>query len=85
LWVLLAAIADVLFGIALMVGFCTRLAALGAFGLLLLSAYAIEQVKGDVWLWGGGGYEYSVFWAVCCLAVAIEAWKAWFRERRGTD
>ncbi len=84
LWVLLAAIADVLFGAALVLGFCTRLSALGACALLLLAAYAIEQVRGEAWLWAAGGYEYPVFWAVCCLAVAIEAWKAWFSERRKT-
>jgi putative oxidoreductase len=25
------------------------------------------------WLWNFGGYEYCVFWAACCLAVAIDA------------
>lgn len=82
LWVLLAAISDVILGVALVLGFCTRLAALGAGAMLLLGAYAIQQVMGDAWIWSDGGYEYKLFGAICCLAVAIEAWKAWAKERR---
>jgi putative oxidoreductase len=34
-------------------------------------------VKGFGWTWNTGGYEYPVFWGICSLVVAIEAWKAW--------
>jgi hypothetical protein len=23
------------------------------------------------WLWNIGGYEYCLFWAICCLVVAM--------------
>jgi len=23
------------------------------------------------WLWNIGGYEYCVFWAICCIVVAM--------------
>jgi putative oxidoreductase len=45
---------------------------LGAIHLLIAGA-AVYRVNKGKWLWSFGGYEYSVFWAACCLAVAIDA------------
>ncbi|MGJ5180846.1 DoxX family protein [Bradyrhizobium oligotrophicum] len=75
-WVVLAAAAECAAGIALVLGICTRFAALGATVLLLFAVYALQVVKGFGWTWNTGGYEYPVFWAITSLAVAIEAWKA---------
>src|SRR3954471_21726914 len=45
-WVLLAASAEVATGIALVLGICTRWAALGATGVMILAVYALQMVKG---------------------------------------
>src|SRR5580765_3152080 len=78
LWVYLAAFAETLTGIALVLGICSRYAALGAAAVLGIAVYALQTVKGFGWTWNTGGYEYPVFWAIVSLSVAIEAWKAHF-------
>ena len=76
LWVYIAAAAETLTGIALVLGICTRYAALGAAAVLAIAVYALQVVKGfSGWTWNKGGYEYPVFWALACIAVAIEEWK----------
>lgn len=82
LWVYLAFVSEVAVGIALVLGLCTRFAALGAAGVLAIAVYALHVTKGFVWLWNLGGYEYPVFWAIASLAVALEAWKAHFSPIR---
>ena len=74
-WVWLAATVEILTGIALVLGICTRYAALVAAGALAVAVYALQVVKGFGWTWNTGGYEYPVFWGLVCIAIAIEAWK----------
>src|SRR5580765_921726 len=82
LWVYLAAAAETLTGIALVLGICTRYAALGAAAVLAIAAYALQMVKGfSGWTWNKGGYEYPVFWAIICIGIAIEE----FRTARAAD
>ncbi len=38
---------------------------------LLVAAAAVYIVSRGKWLWNIGGFEYCIFWAICCLAVAI--------------
>lgn len=71
LWVWLAAFMEVATGVGLVLGICTRYAALGAAGALAVAVYALQMVKGFGWTWNTGGYEYPVFWGITCLAVAI--------------
>jgi putative oxidoreductase len=80
IWVCIAALAETAAGVALVLGICTRFAALGAFALLGVAVYSLQVVKGFGWTWNTGGYEYPVFWALTSLAVAIEAWKAHLRQ-----
>jgi putative oxidoreductase len=75
-WVVLAASAELLSGIALVLGICTRYAAIGAAVVLAIAAYALQIVNGFRWTWNAGGYEYPVFWAIVCVAVAAEEWKS---------
>ena len=81
-WVYIAALSETVAGVALVLGICTRFAALGAFALLAIAVYSLQVVKGFGWTWNTGGYEYPVFWALTSLAVAIEAWKAHLRQAR---
>ena len=74
-WVWIAAAAESLSGIALVLGICTRYAALGAAAVLGIAAWALFTVKGFGWVWNKGGFEYPIFWAITCLAVSIHAFK----------
>jgi putative oxidoreductase len=42
-----------------------------AFVHLLVAAAAVWKGTTGRWLWNIGGYEYCVFWAICCLVVAM--------------
>ncbi|MDT7838578.1 DoxX family protein [Aquabacterium sp. OR-4] len=76
-WVVLAALVEAGTGLALILGLCTRFAALGAAGALAVAVYALYAIKGFAWLWNLGGFEYPVFWALVCVAIAMNG----FRER----
>ena len=73
-WVLIAASAETIAAITLILGICTRFAALGNFALLLTTVYALQVAKGFGWTWNTGGYEYPVFWALVSAVVALNAW-----------
>jgi putative oxidoreductase len=75
LWAALAACAELATGIALVLGICTRWAALGAAGVMAMAVYALQTVKGFGWTWNTGGYEYPVFWGLAALAVALTEFK----------
>jgi putative oxidoreductase len=81
-WLGLAALSEFLVGVFLVLGLCTRFAALGGAAVLLMAVYALQVVKGFGWTWNTGGYEYPVFWAIASVVVAMEAWKAYFAEAR---
>jgi putative oxidoreductase len=81
-WVYIAAIAETLAGVTLVLGICTRFAVLGAAAVLGIAVYSLQVVKGFGWTWNTGGYEYPVFWTIVCLAVAIDAWKAYLAQRQ---
>ena len=75
-WVYLAAAAELTAGLFLVLGLCTRFAALGAAAILGMAVYALQVVKGfQGWTWNTGGYEYPVFWALTCIAISIEEFK----------
>ena len=40
---------------------------------LLIAGLAVYRVSKGKWLWNLGGVEYCVFWAACCLSVAVNA------------
>ena len=46
-----------------------------AFIHLLVAAAATYKVT-KCWIWVIGGVEYCVFWAICCLVVAMHAYHA---------
>ena len=83
LWVYLAAAAELTAGVLLVLGLCTRYAALGAAAILGIAVYALQVVKGfQGWTWNTGGYEYPVFWALVCIAIAVEEFKALYATGR---
>ncbi len=72
-WV--AASAEMAIGIFMILGICTRYAALGGAAVLAMAIYAIQVTKGFGWLWNFGGHEYNVFWALVFLSIALEEFK----------
>lgn len=80
-WVWIAFLAEFGTGIALILGICTRWAAFGAGCVLLVAVYALHAAKGFGWLWNKGGYEYPVFWAVTCFAIAIIAFREYKQNK----
>jgi putative oxidoreductase len=81
-WVYLAAGCELAVGVFLVLGLCTRYAAVGAAAVLAVAVYALQTVKGFGWTWNTGGYEYPVFWALVCVAIAVEEWKRALAPRR---
>ena len=80
IWVYIAIAAEMLSGIFLVLGLCTRYAALGAAGIMAVAVYSLQVVKGFGWTWNTGGYEYPVFWGFVALVVALEAWKQFLAQ-----
>jgi len=70
-WVYLAAASELLVAIFLILGLCTRYAALGGAAILGVAVYALQVVKGFGWTWNTGGYEFPVFYSLACLTIAM--------------
>jgi putative oxidoreductase len=49
-------------------------ALLGCLHLLVALSFVWKVTKGK-WLWNVGGYEYCLFWAICCLVVAMDYYR----------
>ena len=43
---------------------------------MLVATVAVWKVTKGKWLWNIGGYEYCLFWAICCLIVAMHYYHA---------
>jgi putative oxidoreductase len=78
----LAAFSEILVGILLVLGICTRFSGIAAAAILGIASYAVVMVKGMGWTWNTGGIEYNVFWALCGLLVAVDAWKDYAKTVR---
>ena len=70
-WMYVSCVIEIVLAIALILGVYTTIA--GAVGAvhLLVAAAAVWKVTGGKWLWNIGGYEYCLFWAICCGVVAM--------------
>ena len=70
-WMYVAGVVETVLAAGLILGiFTPYVAAIGALHLLFASA-AIWRVSKGKWIWTIGGYEYAVFWAICCVVVAM--------------
>jgi putative oxidoreductase len=43
---------------------------------LLAALFFVWKVTNGKWLWNIGGYEYCLFWAICCLIVAMDYYRS---------
>jgi len=53
--------------------YVTICAAILAFHLLVAAAGVYKVTK--KWLWNIGGYEFCLFWAICCWVVAMHSYR----------
>ena len=75
LWMYLVAASEALLAIALIFGiFVTVAGAIAAFHLAV-AAVAVYRLTGK-YLWNIGGYEFCLFWAICCWIVAMHSFHA---------
>lgn len=72
-WLYAAFAVEILVGIGLIFAIYTKYAAMLAAAFLLIATWATWRFSQGRWLWNLGGCEYPLFWAICCIVVAIEA------------
>ena len=70
-WMYLSGSIEAVLAIGLILGiFVPYVAAIAAIHLIIASI-AIIRVTNGKWLWNIGGCEFPVFWAICCVVVAM--------------
>ena len=72
-WMTVSGIIETVLCIALFFGIYTEYAAFIAFLHLMVAAAATYKLTKS-WIWVIGGVEFCVFWAICCLVVAMHAY-----------
>jgi putative oxidoreductase len=74
-WMYFAGAIEAVLAIALILGvFVTLAGAIAAFHLSV-AAVAVYRLTGK-YLWNIGGYEFCLFWAICCWIVAMHSFYA---------
>ena len=69
-WMYIAGAIETVLTIGLVLGIYTQYVGFIAFIHLLVAAAATYKVTKS-WIWVIGGVEYCIFWALCCLVVAM--------------
>jgi putative oxidoreductase len=72
-WMYLAGAIETVLTIALLLDFHTAIFGFLAFIHLMVAGASIYKWKG-CWIWVIGGMEFCIFWAICCLVVAMHAY-----------
>ncbi len=70
-WLYTACIIETALAIALIFGIYPVYAGAISAVHLVVAAIAVYRVTGGKWLWNIGGNEYCIFWAICCVVVAM--------------
>jgi putative oxidoreductase len=70
-WLYASLAIEVVVAPALILGIYTRYAALLGAAFLFVAAFAVHRFAEGKWLWNLGGYEYPLFWGICCVVVAM--------------
>ena len=74
-WMIVAGVIEAALTIGLVFDIYTKYVAIVACLHMLVAAAATYKVT-KCWIWVIGGVEYCVFWAICCLVVALHAYHA---------
>jgi putative oxidoreductase len=72
-WMYITCVIEIVVAIGLILGIYPVYVGLIAAIELTVAAIAVYRVTGGRWLWNIGGCEYPVFWAICCVVVAMKA------------
>jgi putative oxidoreductase len=75
-WMYTACVIETFLAIGLILAILPMYAAAIACLHLLVAGAAVWKVTKGKWLWNIGGYEYCLFWAICCLVVAMHYYHA---------
>ena len=70
-WMYTACVIETFLATGLIFGIYTTYVAWIAALHLSIAGAAVCRVTGGKWLWNIGGYEYCLFWAICCVVVAM--------------
>jgi putative oxidoreductase len=70
-WMYTACVIECFLAFGLIFAILPVLAGALSFVHLLVAGGAVWKVTKGKWLWNIGGYEYCLFWAICCLVVAM--------------
>jgi putative oxidoreductase len=70
-WMYVALFVETVLAICLIFGIFTSYVAWVTAIHLGVAGAAVYRVSGGKWLWNIGGCEYCLFWALCCLVVAM--------------
>jgi putative oxidoreductase len=70
-WMYIACAIETVVAIGLIFGIYTTYVGTVAAIHLAVAAAAVWRVTKGKWLWNIGGYEYCVFWMICCIVVAM--------------
>ena len=70
-WIYTGMVVEVICAIGLVFGIYTRYVAALAAVFLLVAAWACWRFSGGKWIWNFTGVEYPLFWAICCIVVAM--------------
>jgi putative oxidoreductase len=74
-WMYLAGAIETLLAVGLIFGIFVTISAAVAAIHLLVATVGVYRVTGK-YLWNIGGYEFCLFWAICCWIVAMHAYYA---------
>ena len=72
-WMIVAGVIEAALTIGLVFDIYTKYVAIIACLHMLVAAATTYKVT-KCWIWVIGGVEYCVFWAICCLVVAMHYW-----------
>lgn len=70
-WVLSCIAVEIVGSIGLVFAIYTRYVAALVAVFLFVASWAVWRHSGGKWLWNIGGFEYPLFWAICCVVVAM--------------
>ncbi len=73
-FMVVAAALEAVAAAALIFDLFTPIGALLGAGVLAVAALCLYRVRGFLWIWNGGGFEFPLFWAVVLLVVARLSW-----------
>lgn len=72
-WLYGAFVVEIVASLGLVFDIYTGFVALLTCVFLLVAAWASWKTSDGKWMWNFGGAEYPLFWAICCLVVAMES------------